>query len=99
MLDSILYNVMLDVYTMNNIGELFNENLKNAKLKLEYLRSEFSKYIDVSPKIAETADSKSLTTEDAFKMYNELYNKKFPKTMEEIKLYNKLYAKQFPKTL
>ena len=27
MLDSILYNVMLDVYTMNNIGELFNENL------------------------------------------------------------------------
>ena len=79
--------------------ELFNENLKNAKLKLEYLRSEFSKYIDVSPKIAEIADSKSLTTEDAFKMYNELYNKKFPKTMEEIKLYNKLYAKQFPKTL
>ena len=79
--------------------ELFNENLKNAKLKLEYLRSEFSKYIDVSPKVAETADSKSLTTEDAFKMYNELYNKKFPKTSEEIKLYNKLYAKQFPKTL
>ena len=42
MLDSILYNVMLDVYTMNNIGELFNENLdisldNNVKLDFEKL--------------------------------------------------------------
>ena len=40
MLDSILYNVMLDVYTINNIGELFNENLdisldNNMKLEFE----------------------------------------------------------------
>ena len=38
MLDSILYNVMLDFYTINNIGELFNEDLdisidKNMKLE------------------------------------------------------------------
>ena len=73
--------------------ELFNENLKSAKLKLEYLRSEFSKYADAAPKAAETAD------EDAFKRYDELCSKKFPKTPEEIKLYNEMYAKQFPKTL
>lgn len=39
MLDSILYNIMQDVYTMNNIGELFNEELDIALdnvVKLEF---------------------------------------------------------------
>ena len=79
--------------------ELFNENLKSAKLKLEYLRSEFSKHADAAPKAAEAADYKSSADEDAFKRYDELCSKKFPKTPEEIKRYNEMYAKQFPKTL
>ena len=51
MLDSILYNVMLDVYTMNNIGELFNENLdisldNNVKLDFEKLDKNKKNYED-----------------------------------------------------
>ena len=51
MLDSILYNVMLDVYTMNNIGELFNENLDisldyNVKLDFEKLDKNKKNYED-----------------------------------------------------
>ena len=79
--------------------ELFNENLKSAKLKLEYLRSEFSKHADAASKVAEAADCKSSADEDAFRRYDELCSKMFPKTPEEIKLYNEMNAKQFPKTL
>ena len=51
MLDSILYNVMLDVYAMNNIGELFNENLDisldyNVKLDFEKLDKNKKNYED-----------------------------------------------------
>lgn len=57
MLDSILYTVMLDVYVMNNIGELFNENLdisldNNVKLEFEKLDNNKKNYEDFYEKIA-----------------------------------------------
>lgn len=57
MLDSILYNVMLDVYTINNIGELFNENLdisldNNMKLEFEKLDKNKKNYEDFYESIA-----------------------------------------------
>lgn len=57
MLDSILYNVMQDVYTINNIGELFNENLdisldNNMKLEFEKLDKNKKNYEDFYESIA-----------------------------------------------
>lgn len=51
MLDSILYNIMQDVYTMNNVSELFNEELDIAldnvvKLEFEKLDKNKKNYED-----------------------------------------------------